>query len=262
MDRGQLAESLAEWIEAKPVWSPVIPVDLPAADDDPEPDGLLLGDAEGQTFMIEYRDSKGLSSRRRITVWHLTQNERTGIPSLYAKCHERNAMRQFRIDRIQCCIDFDGEIHDDVPRYISESFGMATGIASRRLPSAQERWENIINAVRADAALLAAMARCDGHAVPAEVEAILVYLATIVEENGDMLTDDEIRKLDHFLARLRPTPKSIARALATASGFPPQRLRKLLIAAAKVMDADERRHPAEARLINILSQELLGITLV
>lgn len=262
MDRGQLAESLTQWIEDKPVWSPVKPVDLPAIDDDPEPDGRFLGDAEGQTFMIEYRDSRGRASRRRITVWHLSQNERTGIPSLYAKCHERQAMRQFRVDRIECCIDYDGEVHDDVPRYLAETFGMAVGLASKRLPTDQERWERIIGEVKTDATLLAAMARCDGHTAQAEVEAILVYLATVAEEHGDMLTDDEIGKLDHFLARLRPTAKSIARALAVASSYPPRRLQKLLVAAAKVMDADQKRHPAEARLINILSRELLGITLI
>lgn len=262
MNREELTESLMHWVEERPIWPASHPVSLPSADDEPEPDGEFLGDAEGQTFMIEYRDSRGLSSRRRITVWHLAQSAQNGIPSLYAKCHERNAMRQFRIDRIICCIDYDGEVHTDVSRYLSESFGMSMALASKRLPAEQDRWERIISTIRTDATLLAAMARCDGHTAQSEVEAILVYLATIAEEDGEMLSPAEISKLDHYLARLRPTSKSIAKALEAATTYSPRRLEKLLVAAARVMEADAKRHPAEAKLINIMALELLGITLI
>ena len=124
----RVAEKLGALAESRPVPPPPRPAQLPDADDDatlatddaervPDPDGI----AEGQTFMIEYMDSNGDVSTRRITVLEVVTNKR-GDPSLKARCHERKALRRFRIDSILSCIDIDGEVHDlpvelDLARY-------------------------------------------------------------------------------------------------------------------------------------------------
>ncbi|APH71418.1 tellurite resistance TerB family protein [Aquibium oceanicum] len=262
MASSNAAETLAIWVEQRPVWQPARPVSIPDADDPDDEGGASLGYAEGQSFMIEYVDSAGRTSTRRITVWHLQEGGSAGIPSLYAKCHERNAMRTFRIDRIKCCIDFDGVVHDDVPSFIAESFGMALPLARKREPAESARWNALIGKIRTEAVLLTAMSRCDGQMAASEIEVMVAYLAKVAEREGSLLHDAEIGKLRQYLSRLRPTPRSIAGAVADATGFEPGRLKHLILAAARVMDADERRHPQEIRLLNIVSRELLGTTLM
>jgi len=258
----EVTESLASWVEAKPIWTPSRPVDLPSADDEQERDAAGLGAAEGQSFMIEYKDSKGQASRRRITVWHISESSRDGIPFLYARCHERQAMRTFRIDRIVNCIDYDGVVHSDVPRFLTDALGMSIGLASAAEDTAERRWQLILARVKVDATLLAAMSRCDGHVAPSEVAAILRHLAYIVESDGEyILSEDDVARLDRHVARLRPTVEAIRRALKSAGAFHPDRLKRMLIAAAKVMDADEIRHPTEMRLLNVVALELLGVKL-
>jgi hypothetical protein len=263
MNLNGIGASLSEWVDAKAIWKPSKPVVLPPVDDEPERDTAGLGAAEGQSFMIEYRDSTGRPSRRRITVWHLSESSRDGVPFLYARCHERQAMRTFRIDRIECCIDYDGVIHDNVPKFLSDTFGMSIGLAAAKEDAAERRWQLILSAIKADATLLAAMSRCDGHVSRSEVEAILRYLAGLIEASGEIiLSDADIDRLDRHIARLRPTSDSIRRALEIAGDFAPHRVQKMLVAAATVMDADLVRHPAESRLLNAVSQELLGVDVV
>lgn len=256
-----LTAALADWVEAKPVFPPPRDVELPDVDDEADASGGEIGYAEGQTFMIEYVDGAGKRSRRRITVWHIEKSGRDQVPALYAKCHERNAMRMFRVDRIAARIDYDGVVHEDVPAFLSDSFGMSLPMARAKENPDGRRWNLIVGAIRTETVLLSAMARCDGHMVASEIETILVYLAKRVERSGPMLLDSDISRIDQYVSRPRPTPRSIAAALAEASQFDPDEIRHLLIAAARVMDADEARHPAEVRLLNLVARELLGTTL-
>lgn len=258
----EIGTTLSAWVDAKPVWASTLPVELPPEDDEQERDARGLGSAEGQSFIIEYRDSKGRVSRRRITVWHISESSRDGIPFLYARCHERQAMRTFRIDRIASCIDYDGEVHDDVPRYLADILGMSIGLATAKEDASARRWQLIVSDIRPDATLLAAISRCDGHVAASEVQEILSYLARVVEGGGEILNDDDVAALDRYVARLRPTSEAIRRALDAASSYSPDRIKRMLIAAARVMDADMKRHPAETRLVNTVAEELLGVTLV
>lgn len=89
-----------------------------------------LGTAEGQSFEIEYCNSEGVHSDRRITVWGLKEGT-SGIPMLVARCHKSNKTRTFRTDRIECVIDNSGEVHEDVPAFLHDTFGMPLEIARR-----------------------------------------------------------------------------------------------------------------------------------
>lgn len=228
-------------------------------DDDPAVSVVeIVGYADGQSFMIEYVDSRGRPSSRRITVYSLDIG-RGGVPLLTARCHERKATRQFRIDRIRCCIDYSGEVFDDVPGFLEETFGMSVSLANRRgTDDVETRWRDILDLIRDDAILLAAMSQSDGAIHPAEVDAATAYLMGVAEAEGSMLTAEEERRVASHFRRLRPTGEAIRRALETQVSRPVGRIKKLLMAAVRVLDADGRRHPAEMEMLSDLCRELTG----
>lgn len=230
--------------------------------EDDEPDVAvvdIVGYADGQSFMIEYVDSRGRPSSRRITVYSLDIG-RGGVPLLTARCHERKATRQFRVDRIRCCIDYSGEVFDDVPTFLEQTFGMSVALASRRgADDAETRWRDILDLIRDDAILLAAMSQSDGAIHPAEIEAATAYLMGVAEADGAMLSPEEGQLVAAHFKRLRPTGEAIRRALEAQVSRPARRIRTLLMAAVRVLDADGQRHPAELELLNDLCRELTGV---
>jgi hypothetical protein len=62
-------------------------------------------------FTIEYVDSHGHESMRRVTFHHAVVSADDHI-LLYCVCHACNAYRTFRLDRIKDIIDDHGEVHD------------------------------------------------------------------------------------------------------------------------------------------------------
>lgn len=76
-------------------------------------------DLWGTTFAIEYRDAQGRVSFRRITIRELYRASEDNTLYLQCFCHERQAIRSFRFDRIVSVIDLDGEIHE--PRSFFEN---------------------------------------------------------------------------------------------------------------------------------------------
>ena len=250
---------LTDRVAARPL--PEAPVQAVIAPvDEDEGEGVSLGYAEGQSFLIEYRDAKGVVSRRRITVWGLTELP-SGVPGLYARCHERKAMRTFRADRILCCIDYDGEVFDDVPAFLNENFGMALDRAAAKADIDDDGWAAMRAAIRNDAVLLNAMAHSDGVFRNSEVAEAVQHLAMVCERR-DMFTDaGALRRIERYFRRLRPTGEALKRALASLPARSASDVRWTVMAAAKVMDADGRRAPEETALLNLIAQESLGITL-
>lgn len=259
MRLGDVAISLAEIVAARPIPLPPRPAAIGVADEEIASTGRH-GHAEGQTFMIEYVDASGASSRRRITV-HDVSLTSGGIPCLSAFCHERKAHRNFRVDRIACCIDFDGEVHDDVPAFMSQNFGITIDEDTIVDPEDEARAKRILAMVSADSVLLAAMIRADQRLKSIEIETAADYLARTVERSGMMLTDYEIQRLTRRLERQRPTLDNISRAIDALAAFGPQRVTRTLLAAADVMACDGQRHPRELALLDALAKELLGTTI-
>lgn len=254
-----ILSQVSDLVQGRVPDKPPLAAIVPERDDDSSL-GEFLGDAEGQSFMIEYVDSGGNHSRRRISVWGLRKND-NGIPLLVARCHERNATRTFRVDRIRCCIDYDGEVHDDVPRYISDTFGMAIVIAGKKGKSSSSKWPEIRERIKSDAIILAAISRADYAVHINETHAATDYLARKLERQGERLTDDEVELIKRYVAKLRPDEETIARALDKVRDRGPNEIKDTLIAACHVMDADGRRHPKEREFLNALAQEWLAITL-
>lgn len=252
-----VARTLSEEILAKPAPPPPRPVILPDIDEDFTEGEQSIGFAEGQSFAIEYVDSAGKLSTRRITVWSIVGGT-NGVPSLLAHCHERKAQRQFRVDRIQCCIDYDGEIFSDVPRFLCDNFGMTLLIA-KKTDNAEERWPGILATIRHEAVLLAALAKADGKVRPEEVEAETDYLSRIAERTGVMLDEGDIAAIRRYVGRLRPSEDAILRALNALALQGAARVQKLLMAAIAVIDADGKRHDREIEMINAISVDLTGV---
>ena len=257
----RIIDLLFRRVESRPLPEPHGPVVLPPEDEEQEEEGGLLGYAEGQTFMIEYRDAKGALSRRRITVIDIRRGT-SGVPCLVARCHERKAMRMFRVDRIASCIDYDGQVFDDVPAFLQEMLGMAPQ-AARAREAAGSRWPRVREIIAPDAVLLSAMCAADGTISAAEAEQATVYLARVAERAlADMLSPDEIGSVETYLRRLRPGYDAIARAIDRLRGRGRDDILALLRAAVSIMDADGRRHPEEIALVNTIAEELTGVTVV
>lgn len=259
MNTDRIALALSGLVTDRQIAPPPIPVVLPYKDDEPSP-SEHLGYAEGQSFTIEYISAGGERSVRRITVWSIKANT-GGIPLLLARCHERKADRTFRVDRIRSCIDYDGEVFEDVPRFLNENFGMSLSVASKR-PSETERWSSIRMLIADDAVLLSAIGRVDLSLHPAETQEATKYLCALAERAAPALQSEEVEMVRRYVGRLRPDERSIARAVDKVAARDPLRIQETLLAAVRVMDADGRRHPAETALLNDLANELLGVEIV
>lgn len=236
---------------------------LPVEDDDDDRGAEDLGYAEGQSFMIEYVDSKGNSSTRRITVFQIVKGI-NGVPSLMARCHERQAMRQFRVDRIKACIDYDGEIFDNVPTFLVETFGISIQHATAKPDSAAaDVWQSIVAKIRPRAALLAAVSRSDGIVRSVETEVAAAYLVRHVERDGEqMVSPDDFKRINTYLRRLRPTEEAIDRAIEYLRGCDEADIVNLFRACVDVMRADGREHPLEINLINEMAYDIFGVEIL
>ncbi len=218
-----------------------------------------LGFAEGQSFIIEYVNAAGKSSTRRITVYDIVTSA-GGVPSLMARCHERQATRQFRIDRIASCIDYNGEVFDDVSGFLVDTFGMSAELAGREASDENEhRWKAIIEYLRPMAILLAAVSRSDGQVRSVELETSAQRLAMIAERRDLWIEDENYERLVNYIRRLRPDAEAIGRALGALSKADKDDIIAFFRAAVAVMKADGVHHPEEVKIINDMAVEIVGV---
>ncbi|WP_372094392.1 TerB family tellurite resistance protein [Tistrella mobilis] len=258
-----VARRMAAHVERRPVPPAPRPVSLPPEDDDEifVSRSLRGRNAHGQTFMIEYLNAKGEDSRRRITVLKI-ETMTTGALALYATCHERRAFRAFRIDRITCCIDLDGEVHDDVGRFLSVTLGIPVRLSAQREPSEEARWRRLLNAARAEGIVLAALARIDGEVHDAEVDVLTATIMPILDSTGLDPTAEEIETIGRGLSRLRPSENTLYDALDTLRARGPAAVRRVMLGAVQLIQADGRLRPEEVALVNEVSMELLGASVI
>lgn len=261
----EIIDTLAFQASLRPLPHPPVQVVLPPVDT-PEPDvseAAELGHADGQCFMIEYRDVKGARSLRRITVRSLRRGA-GDVPCLYAKCHERNAMRSFRVDRIENCIDIDGEVHENVHSFMTDTFGMTFGkhqalrtrINQKKL--FKDTWQLMLPIIKPHAVLLAAISFRDGFVREVETHAARDMCLDICRDNGIENPELVEKRLTAYIGRMRADGPVIARAIEEVADRPPSEITSLLIAALAVMDADGHRHEKEIELVDALAIELTG----
>ncbi|EAQ35612.1 hypothetical protein NB311A_17589 [Nitrobacter sp. Nb-311A] len=153
-------------------------------------------------------------------------------------------------------------MHDDVPEFMAETFGMPIRVARTRETSESEnRWPSIVALLRNDAVLLSSLSRVDGTLKSSEVDEALNHLANIVERNNIFLTDTEVASIRTYIKRLRPNSEAISRSLVGIRASGPDHVRSFLIAAKKVIEADAILHTSEIALINDIAREFIGVEL-
>lgn len=236
------------------------PVMVPPADAEEEqadaaPSASEFGYAEGQSFMIEYRDSAGGTSRRRITVWNI-QPGAGGVPCLLARCHEREANRSFRADRITAIITADGEVLSDVRSFLAERLGVQVEADAG---ARAQRWPRVLAAVRPQAQILAGLSLADGAKHPDEIAVMTGFCARVAAAAGLGLDREEEVALARYLANLRPDRVTMLKAVDRMLDAGPAAQAALLNAGAAVIAADGIEHIEELRFIRALRQDLIGV---
>lgn len=181
-------------------------------------------DPSPASFMIEYTDAYGCFTRRRITVKGI-QKASDGTPMLYAQCHERGEPRNFRVDRIKSCIDYDGVVHDHVEAFLSDAVGLrprrirsiATGhLVARRK---EANWNAKREMLRPYVTVLVALALADGGVDAPETEKIVDFCKELCARHRKAIGEDE-DKLRRYINRMRPAETNLDMAcskLATRS---------------------------------------------
>ncbi|MBF0325548.1 MAG: WYL domain-containing protein [Alphaproteobacteria bacterium] len=190
------------------------------ADDGQEEEGCDLLDVVGLALGIVYQGASGQETRRRITVSSLVS--RGDAVLVNAWCHERQAFRQFRLDRIgEVVVLATGEVFDDAAAFFDGLHG--------RDPTAEA-----LAGCRHSLQILAYLARCDGHLHPDEQEQIIDFILSTAPDPSCL---DEVRLRRH-VAALYPDPATYAKALRALRLSGGDQVRRLGRYVQRVLDAD------------------------
>lgn len=198
--------------------------------------------------VIDYTDSGGVFTRRRITL--LTLKPAASSIHLIAKCHERQAQRSFRCDRIDYFIDEDG-VATKPTVYFADVLGIDLAKLS---PKGQQEESDVRKALkRLSPALtvLVCAARSDNEFHREELDRILHYVEDELEDlrqSGSLgfeLTVELLDALKPAIRRMRPSPQSILWAYPQVLRLPPPRRQRLTRAIEAVIVADGLFRQAE-----------------
>ena len=220
---------------------------IPSQDEEDTTDITLNGqktDLDNCFCIIEYKDSGGQFSRRRITMRCLLVNEKATY--IQAICHERNAYRNFRFDRITAAITEDGEIID-FGEHLKTTLGIlyddSAASESRKLFTDAAR---IRDRLRPALSILVSLARADDRFHPSELDEIMLYAEKeIIALNREGRLEDipSLEALDllaPMILNMRPTRESLAGYILRICEWDGQRIERLQRAIGRVTIADGR----------------------
>ncbi len=237
-----------------------------APNEDPAPeinvaDGIEKYDyhAEGQTFAIEYLDSKGEPSTRVITVWKIDESSSGGL-LLKAWCHLRDQQRSFRIDRIRAVIDVDGEIHEPPNHFLAEALGIPANLfRAEREPSETAQKRRLIREIiRRPTTLLSLLAKADYHWDANEMDVALRYVDLICGDAGVFLDDRDLKYIEGYLKRQRTDAASVETVILAIENWSARSVQKLLLTCKELAEADGEFSAGEAEVLQGLAHEILG----
>ncbi|WYJ43778.1 WYL domain-containing protein [Bradyrhizobium sp. 2S1] len=220
--------------------------------------------AEGQSFVLHYRDVGGNLSVRAIRVWSIRHTD-FGVPVLVARCHLRKATRYFRVDRIDAVADFDGVVIEPTSKFLSETFGVIWPPSDAEIEAANEfkmKWTRLRAMCRESGGLLlTAVGLADGELIPDEVGVILDFMGTCCARSQFELNGKDEDRLRLYIRRLRPTTESIDRAVEHLARGNSGHMVATLSACAKVMEADGNIDPEEIKMLDGFSRSMTGLPL-
>ncbi len=199
----------------------------PSIPDEDDEDDLVAADLQdmiGCTIGIEYVDSRGYASNRRVTIRGISTGRAT--PSLHCFCHEREAARQFRFDRIKSVIELHtGEVFDTLEDWMRGSgLDVEGALTEARDP---------IKAVQPGLQILALLAHCDGDYDESEHRVIINYVNAACQGHG--LDADT---LSRRLRSLHPDEDNFYDACDALQEMPKSQIRLLIDAATDLIKAD------------------------
>jgi len=241
------AELLRDTLGKMPMPEPEIParrnVKLAQDDNENEETSEDIADSISSALFIAYKNSKGETSERRISVKTVSRSAAGNI-MVGAYCYEREAFRHFRADRIIEAVDLaTGEIIDTQVA-ILESFG----IVEKELASdPKTATRAALRKCRHGMNVLVYLARCDGHFHHDEENTVIHYL---MEECFDCEFHDE-----YLLARIRklyPDTDAFFDSLDYLEENGPNALDKIARYAARPVQADGQIASEEINFMNEL----------
>lgn len=208
-------------------------------------------DLENIYCIIEYVDSRGNETSRRITMISL-HNGPTGS-LVHAVCHERKAIRHFRVDRIKSIITADGEVFSS-DAFFKEFLGvevLPTKIIEETSPvgrpplvlsSARDLREHL----RAPLSILVCAAMADDNVHIEEIDRIQLYAETEIytlHREGriaDAPTVEIMDQLCRMICTMRPQRRSMRGYVERVCEWPEHRVKRLTKALGQVIAADGR----------------------
>lgn len=209
---------------------------------------------------IEYTNAGGVSKRRPITIKRET--EANGQPSIFAFCHARKALRQFRLDRISTIITVDGEVFDPASSFW-QHIGYRTGAETQAsLPTADDRYAAtaLKRRFNNELVVLAALSGADGNLHRREIDVIVDYIERELEWERVAIDPLEADALRNHVRRMRITRERLQESveqLLVVSGkhrLYSKQLDRFFVAAKQVAVADNRIHAAEVEFVEYLAR--------
>lgn len=265
-----VAGRLCDFLKARPDVSPAVPpgflIHLPQNDPAdclspepaPEEDDLakeaLLGFGENQSFVIVYDGGPHQESLRRITVRDIALNA-AKQPVLNAWCHEREALRAFRIDRIEAIVTEDGDVIAPPARFFAETFAMAETYCGGGFAQG-EPLTRIRLIFTAHMMALAHLCHNDSGFSQDEQGIIFDHCLKLAHDADRPATAGEKRTLENFLKTLKPMKLFLGRTMRALQEDRPERLAALLAAADQVINADGLRRHNEISIFGLLRREM------
>jgi hypothetical protein len=193
--------------------------------------------------VIEYEDASGNMTRRRITI-NQTYEE-NGLTYLQAHCHERDAIRSFRADRVRNFITADGEVIDG-PTFLRDQFGIITSAGQTAADRQAILLRRLKSQLRDPLTILIGLAKSDGHIHVEELDSIQIFAESeIIARNGSKIFEDipMIGTLDglcNSIGLMRPRAPTIATAASRLGDMTPETMNRFMKAISKVITADGR----------------------
>jgi hypothetical protein len=226
---------------APAAFSPQLPeVDSEETEHDAEDFEPDLESVAGVGCIISYRDSQGVESVRRITCRKLSQRAATFY--LQAYCHERAALRTFRVDRVtEVACGVTGEIFSPAStffaRYGAENEGGAAVGFGLNVQLAAD--------LRAGLNVLAFLARADGRVVPEEEDVMATYCQSFALRFGNDGFDHD--GSCRYATQLAPDAETFYVSLVrlTRDGAPQGLAQLTRRAAGQLIEADGVQHERE-----------------
>ncbi|CCG42158.1 hypothetical protein [Magnetospirillum molischianum] len=231
--------------------------------------GREFHDAEdliGSTFVLVYRNAKGEESTRRVTLRGIADAAGDAAVCLRCWCHERNAFRSFRSDRVVRVIDLDGEVHlparffadllagvvaaAPVPAWDGHLPPVPAPVIDQPAPHRAEPPGHAQRRVARDGIrVLVGLSRSDGWMAPEEVEVILDYIAARADLDGIATTEADRVALTPYLRRMYPQSTVMDECLTRLDAEAAEARRLFTRAAIRLVEADGVQSPEEFALL-------------